>query len=147
MEINGIAHIQLTLNHFKEHLPFYKKLLGFFDMKLMFGSEDFYYCVGGRTGIAISPSDPKYRDEPFDQKRAGLHHLCFRLRQKDDVDKLADFIREIGGKVVRAPAQQDHWAPGMYSVLFEDPEGIRLEANYVPGKGNLDPSVDLPKKW
>ena len=29
------------------------------------------------------------------------------------------------------------FAPGYYSVLFEDPDGIRLEANFVPGKGLL----------
>ena len=28
-------------------------------------------------------------------------------------------------------------APGYYSVLFEDPDGIRLEVNHVPGKGLL----------
>jgi hypothetical protein len=26
-------------------------------------------------------------------------------------------------------------APGYYSVLFEHPDGTRLEINYVPGKG------------
>ncbi len=29
------------------------------------------------------------------------------------------------------------WAPGYYSVLFEDPDGIRLEVNFVPGEGVL----------
>lgn len=147
MEINGIAHIQFTVNRFKETLPFYKKLLSFFEMKLIFEKESYYYCVGGRTGVAISQADSKYVHETFDQGRIGLHHVCFRLRQREDVDKLAGFVKEIGGKIIRSPAQQDHWAPGMYSVLFEDPEGLRIEANYVPGKGNLDPNVQLPKKW
>jgi hypothetical protein len=29
--------------------------------------------------------------------------------------------------------------PGYYSVLFEDPDGTRLEINHVPGKGLLAP--------
>ena len=29
------------------------------------------------------------------------------------------------------------WAPGYYSVLFEDPDGIRIEFNHVPGVGLL----------
>jgi hypothetical protein len=29
------------------------------------------------------------------------------------------------------------FAPGYYSVLFEDPDGIRAEVNFVPGKGHL----------
>jgi hypothetical protein len=28
--------------------------------------------------------------------------------------------------------------------LFEDPGGIRLEVNHVPGKGNLDADIELP---
>jgi hypothetical protein len=32
--------------------------------------------------------------------------------------------------------------PGYYSVLFEDPDGIRLEVNHVPGKGVFDPGVE-----
>ena len=27
------------------------------------------------------------------------------------------------------------WAPGYYYVLFEDPDGIRLEVNFIPGAG------------
>jgi hypothetical protein len=28
--------------------------------------------------------------------------------------------------------------------VFEDPDGIRIEVNYVPGKGHLDPKAKLP---
>ena len=34
--------------------------------------------------------------------------------------------------------QEDAFAPGYYSVLFEDPDGIRLELNHVPGRGLFD---------
>ena len=38
--------------------------------------------------------------------------------------------------IVRGPMEGD-WAPGYYYVLFEDPDGIRLEVNFVPGSGLL----------
>jgi hypothetical protein len=31
-------------------------------------------------------------------------------------------------------------------VLFEDPEGIRLEVNFVPGKGHFEHPEELPLK-
>jgi hypothetical protein len=34
--------------------------------------------------------------------------------------------------------------PGYYAVLFEDPDGIRLEVNHVPGRGLLEPGVERP---
>jgi hypothetical protein len=44
---------------------------------------------------------------------------------------------EIGAHIVHAP-EEAQFAPGYYSVLFEDPEGVRLEMNFVPGRGHLD---------
>ncbi|MCB1694474.1 MAG: hypothetical protein KDI19_17000, partial [Pseudomonadales bacterium] len=35
------------------------------------------------------------------------------------------------------PEAGDRFAPGYYSILFEDPDGIRVEFNYVPGRGHL----------
>jgi hypothetical protein len=41
-------------------------------------------------------------------------------------------VGEMGAIIVRGPAE-DTWAPGYYPVLFEDPDGIRLELNFVSG--------------
>jgi len=34
-------------------------------------------------------------------------------------------------------------APGYYYVLFDDPDGIRLEVNFVPGAGLLADGVQF----
>ena len=52
------------------------------------------------------------------------------------VDEAYDFLVKIGAHIVHAP-REDSFAPGYYSVLFEDPDGIRLEVNFVPGAGLL----------
>jgi catechol 2,3-dioxygenase-like lactoylglutathione lyase family enzyme len=143
MQLNGIAHIYLTVQDFEACLPFYERLLGFFEMECLVRTDELYYCVGSRTGVAIRAASPEHADVSFDQYRSGLHHLCFRARNREDVDRVHDFVSDLGARVIHPPAEDD-WAAGYYSVLFEDPGGIRLEVNYVPGKGNLDPSVDLP---
>lgn len=48
----------------------------------------------------------------------------------------------MGATIVRAPAEGS-WAPGYYSVLFEDPDGVRLEVNFLPGAGLLADGVSL----
>ena len=140
IDINGIAHIYITVQDFARAKPFYEKMLLAFGMQCLVDTESLYYCVGSRTGVGIRQG---HKDAGFDQYHAGLHHLCFRARNRDSVDVLGALIEPMGGKIVHAPCEDD-WAPGYYSVLFEDPCGTRLEVNFVPGKGNLDTSVDLP---
>jgi catechol 2,3-dioxygenase-like lactoylglutathione lyase family enzyme len=143
MEINGIAHIQLTVSDFDACTRFYGALLEAFGMARVFDEPGVKYWVGARTGIAITPCAEPYRDERFVQRRVGLHHLCFRGRSRADVDQVYELARSLGATIVHAP-EEGSWAPGYYSVLFEDPDGIRLEVNHVPGKGNLDPGIALP---
>jgi catechol 2,3-dioxygenase-like lactoylglutathione lyase family enzyme len=137
MEINGIAHLFLTLGNFEACFRFYERLLPFFGMKPVLRIEGSYlYCVGGRTALGIQPADEAHRGEQVDQTRPGLHHVCFRARSREDVDAAHAFAVELGAKIIHPP-EDGAWAPGYYSVLFEDPNGSRLEVNHVPGKGLL----------
>jgi catechol 2,3-dioxygenase-like lactoylglutathione lyase family enzyme len=136
MEINGIAHLMLTVSNFERCKPFYEKLLPFLGLKPIINNDQTLYCVGGRTAIGIVRADDAYRGEAFVQRRVGLHHACFRARERQDIDDVFEFLKGIGATIVHPP-QEGSWAPGYYSVLFEDPDGIRLEINHVPGKGLL----------
>jgi catechol 2,3-dioxygenase-like lactoylglutathione lyase family enzyme len=117
-------------------VPFYEKLLHSLEMITLVNTPEIFYCIGGRTGIAISPAAPECIEHPFSQRRAGLHHLCFRARSREDVDAIYKTALELSATIIRAP-QEGSWAPGYYSTLFEDPDGIRIEASFVPGKGHL----------
>jgi catechol 2,3-dioxygenase-like lactoylglutathione lyase family enzyme len=137
MEINGVAHTFITAGDFEASRAFYRQLLPFLGLKEVADSPDTYYCVGGRTGFGIRRPDPQHVGAKFEQYRVGLHHHCWRARERGDIDDLHDFLVGIGAKVVHGP-QEDAFAPGYYSVLFEDPDGIRLEVNHVPGRGLFD---------
>ena len=145
--INGMAHVILTVSSFEQARKFYSALLPELGMQRVFDGDEFCYHVGARTAIGISRCSPENRNERFDQGRVGLHHLCLRARSRKDVDRAAEKAREAGANIVRGP-MEGNWAPGYYYVLFEDPDGIRLEVNHVPGHGLLekdakfDPSAD-----
>jgi hypothetical protein len=51
--LNGIAHIQLTVNNPAQCLPFWEKLCHFFEMRTLIQNEDTLYCIGSRTGILV----------------------------------------------------------------------------------------------
>ena len=136
VDINGMAHVILTVSRFELAREFYRKLLPAFGMKIVFDGDQFLYGVGARTAIGIEPCDPAHAGERFVQQRVGLHHLCLRARSRDDVDRCAALLKEMNATIVRGPLE-GNWAPGYYYVLFEDPDGIRLEVNFVPGAGVL----------
>ncbi|MCC6641633.1 MAG: VOC family protein [Deltaproteobacteria bacterium] len=136
IEINGIAHAFVTVSDFARSRAFYARLLPALGMKPVLDGDGFYYCVGGRTAFGIRACAPEYAGERFVQSRVGLHHLCFRTREREDVDRAYALLRAMDAKIVHPP-EDGSWAPGYYSVLFEDPDGIRLELNHVPGKGLL----------
>lgn len=141
---NGIAHIQLTVRDVARSRPFYEMLLHrTFGMTIQYDSPGVFYCIGGRTGVMITQVADVHRAQSFDQTRIGLHHFCFRLRSREDVDALQRALTVFGAKIIRG-AEDGAWAPGYYSILFEDPDGIRIEANFVPGRGNLDVIKDKP---
>ncbi|PCJ24230.1 MAG: bleomycin resistance protein [SAR86 cluster bacterium] len=145
MQMNGIAHIGITVSDFKKCNSFYRQLFEFLEMKLIYDTDEIIYGVGSRTGIVVKEATAEFQNQAFEQNRIGLHHYCFRARCKEDIDELHEFLKIIDANIVHGP-EEGSWARGYYSVLFEDPDGIRIEANFVPGKGNLDPDVTLPRE-
>ena len=137
IDINGIAHIQLTVSDPARCVPFWEKLCHFFGMQTLIKGDEVLYCIGGRTGVLVRGAPAEKRDQRFDQDRSGLHHVCFRARSRDDVDAAHAMAVEIGARIVHPPEDGSHFAPGYYSALFEDPDGIRIEVNHVPGRGHL----------
>ncbi len=147
IRINGVAHTNIAVSNWEVCRKFYDEFLPFLGMERVFNGADFIYYVGGRTALGIGRCDPQYENERFVQNRVGLHHHCFRARSAEDVDKVHAHLLSIGAVIVHGP-KAGGWAPGYYSVLFEDPVGTRLEVNFVPGHGVLedgasfDPSGD-----
>lgn len=137
VEVNGIAHIQLTINSPEKGLPFWEALCHFLEMKTLIKGEDILYCIGSRTGILVRAAPVAKRQHAFDQDTVGLHHICFRARSNEDVDQIYAKVVELGATIIHGPEDGSQFAPGYYSILFEDPDGLRIEFNHVPGKGHL----------
>ncbi len=137
ISINGIAHIALSVKNLEKSKPFYKELLQFLGLKLIHDGKESCYHVGSRTGILIQQINKNNNTVEFNQNNIGLHHLCFRARSKQDIIKLHKKLLKMNVHIVRGPLD-GAWAPGYYYILFEDPDGIRLEVNFVPGLGVFD---------
>jgi catechol 2,3-dioxygenase-like lactoylglutathione lyase family enzyme len=140
MEINGVAHVMLTVRSIAQSREFYVALLEHLGLTRIVDTAEYLYYVGGRTAVGLRPAAPELAAQCFDQGRVGLHHVCFRARSREDVESVYALVQRLGAKIVHGP-QEDAWVPGYYSILFEDPDGIRLEINHLPGRGVFEPGV------
>jgi catechol 2,3-dioxygenase-like lactoylglutathione lyase family enzyme len=144
MEINGVAHVVFRANRFTDCIRFYDRLMPELGLQCVHRDEGFVYYVGGRTALAIRPVLPECSDQRRIEGGPGLDHLCWRVRSRADVDAVYALLTSMEAEIVRPP-QEGPWAPGYYSLSFLDPEGIRLEVNYVPGEGVL--AEDASFSW
>src|SRR6266404_770315 len=135
IEINGMAHVILTVSRFEVAREFYRE----FGMKPVFDGDKLFYRVGARTAIGIEPCDPALAEERFVQQRMGLHHLCLRARSREDVDRCAALLKEMDATIVRGPVEGS-WAPDYYYVLFEDfdTDSIALIVKNCTGLAGFD---------
>ena len=140
ININGMHHIMLVVNRFEVARAFYERLLPALGLELVFNGADMVYYVGARTALGFHRRKPEHAHAQFDQGRIGLHHVCFRARSREDVDAMHNVLLEMEAHVV-TPPREGGWAPGYYYVLFEDPDGIRIEVAFVPGQGLLADGV------
>src|SRR4026209_3048913 len=126
IEVNGMAHVILTVSQWDKAHSFYGELLPFLGLTKVYDGNNFLYHVGGRTAVGIQRCAPEHAGRRFEQNRVGLHHLCLRARTREDGGKGGGEGPQLGWRHRSRPIEGD-WAPGYYFFVFEDPDGIRLE--------------------
>jgi hypothetical protein len=65
IEINGVAHVILTVSDWKRCRPFYEALLHFMGLKRVFGGNDSIYYIGGRTAVGVGRCDAAHASQRF----------------------------------------------------------------------------------
>ncbi len=78
----------------------------------------------GKTLFWIAAADAEGRKHTYRKGDIGFHHYAFRLRSRDDVDALQEYLEEQGTKIVD-PAGEHY--DDYYAVFFLDPDGMKLE--------------------
>ena len=140
ISVNGIAHIALSVKSLNISKIFYKQLMPFLGLRIIHESNKSIYFIGSRTGVLIQEISKKNISSNFSQNNVGLHHFCFRAREKKHIILVENKLKKIKANIIRGPTK-GAWAPGYFYILFEDPDKIRLEVNYVPDKGVLKKNI------
>jgi glyoxylase I family protein len=136
MRSSGLHHLDLVVSSLERSLPFYRGLLeplGWTDIEEVEGErgETIWYISGPGTLLGLREKQSDSNPIPYDRYGVGVHHVCFEVESRADVDERADWLRDQGAEIESVP-QEYGYVPGYYAVFFYDPDGLKLELVYVP---------------
>lgn len=123
--MNPFGHVDLRVSNMEELLPFYEKLLPALGFTRTFHTEA--WKVFAAEGDLPSAAYFAITEDPAHQANANM--IGFWAASPADVDRIANLVREIGGKITSGP---HHFpiSPSYYAVYFEDPCGNPYEVTY-----------------
>jgi catechol 2,3-dioxygenase-like lactoylglutathione lyase family enzyme len=131
MEVLGLDHVDLTVNDLPRSIAFYEKLLGTLGFRRV-PHATYVAWANAHMGIGLHVAADAEAGAHFDRYRVGLHHLALRVKSRDDVDRLHDFLLREGVTVLDPPAEYPEYGPQYYAVFFADPDGMKLEVVHFP---------------
>jgi glyoxylase I family protein len=132
MTINttSIQHVRLTVTDIARSREFYDSVFGWTVMLELPADADaetreaLWFLFGGviyRTGDILVGLRPVAEDV-FDENRAGLDHVAFRVDSREELDAAAAHLDELG--IAHEPIKDISMA---YILEFRDPDNIALE--------------------
>ncbi|MBB6635754.1 VOC family protein [Cohnella thailandensis] len=120
--MNRFGHIDLRVNDLERDLPFYEKLLPELGFTRTFHSANWkVFAADGEL-----PSAAYFAITEDREHRPNANLIGFWAQDREEVDRLAKLIVEIGGAVNDGP-RLFPISPTYYAVYFEDPCGNKYE--------------------
>jgi glyoxylase I family protein len=135
-----INHIALTVSDLERSSTFYDKVFAFMGFKRVEVPESTQQAmktrlrawVGPGYSISIRPSKGEFARRAHDRNAPGFNHFAFTAENRSDVEKLYEFLKEMGATILDAPWEYPY-SPGYFAVYFADPDGLKFEFAHAPG--------------
>lgn len=127
MEGVGLDHLYISVSDFARAEAFYDPLmefLGFRKGDKVVGGDPHAHYFNRVTQYSIRPA--KSAGPRHDPYAPGLHHVCFQVADRPDVDEAFRFLRDAGIEATE-PRVYPEYNDDYYATFFPDPDGIRLE--------------------
>ena len=127
----SITHAALTVRDLSVSVPWYEALL---DAEPVIDEDtdpEFHhtvYLLDGGTLLGLHQHERPAPKEPFSEYRVGLDHLAFGCANRDELEKWATRLDELG--IEHGTIKDAAYGSGL---SFRDPDGIALEFFAPPG--------------
>jgi catechol 2,3-dioxygenase-like lactoylglutathione lyase family enzyme len=123
MKTRCFDHIDLRVKNMQVAREFYGKFLPQLGFVHESPGEDFYsfYAAG-----PAAPAEFFCFQEDKNHQPNGTR-IAFWADTRAEVDRVAQLVRDAGGKTLEGPELCVDYSPGYYAFFFEDPDGNKLE--------------------
>jgi catechol 2,3-dioxygenase-like lactoylglutathione lyase family enzyme len=131
MKTRCFDHIDLRVKNMEAAIKFYGQFLpqlGFIRERHepspspeVGGDFHTFYSAG-----VDKPSEFFAFDEDKNHQPNGTR-IAFWAETRDEVDRIAELVRQAGGQNLEGPEVCVEYTPGYYAFFFEDPDGNKLE--------------------
>jgi len=132
-----LDHIQITVRDMSVAVPFYDKLLpllGFSPARrtsAVIREHELHVVEYSHPRLTLAINSPRraFQEQAVHRRRPGaLHHVAFRARSREEIDRLHREVEAIGAVIVAPPREYPEYTPaGYYAFFFKDLEGIKYE--------------------
>ena len=131
----SINHLSLTVTDLTGAMDFFDPLLTFLGYAVdPSDSATVRVNVSPITGGAVNiwQAREPFMGNVFEVYAPGLHHVCFNVDSKQQIDRLAALIPAWGGRVTDPPGEYPYTNRGTYyAVYFRGPDDIKIECVYM----------------
>ncbi len=127
IQVSGIDHLYVAVSDMARSEAFYDdvmKLLGFRKGTKAIAGEPHVHYFNQYTQYTIRPARAGTSADAY--AVGALHHLCFRVADRDAVDAVFAALGDLGIDA-SAPAFYPEYRDDYYATFFSDPDGVRLE--------------------
>lgn len=135
----SINHVALTVSNLARSTEFYDRVLGFMGYARVEVPESTQQVMKTRLhawaspngSITLRPAKTESAFEAHNRNAPGFNHLAFNAESRTDVERMHDFLKEVGAQILDPPAEYPYF-PGYFAVYFADPDGFKCEFVFWP---------------
>ena len=131
----SINHLSLTVSDLDAAMRFFGPLLESLGYAVDHSDSTVVRVnISAITGGAVNIWQAKdtLKGHRFQLYAPGLHHVCFNVDSKQQIDELATLVRTWGGRVTDPPGEYPYTSRGTYYAVYcRGPDDIKIECVYM----------------
>ena len=131
MGLGAVMHLALRVSDRPRSEVFYDWILTALGYTCVSQTNRYTMWWSAQAGaITLSDADPL---KPTTDEAPGLYHFALAAESSEQVDRIHQRLQVIGAQILHPPKSVETSSMAYYSLLFTDPDGLRLELVYMPG--------------